>query len=509
MSKTVRRIITTAIIVIAIITLTVVMVIRTAATTRQNAVDHMSSITSQQASMILNYVENAEHTLNGYSTANEIKELLIASKNGNISADVIAAAQKYTANYSKTIAGLEGIYVSEWNTHVLAHTNPDTVGMITRDTDEARKPLWDAMLAAGDGVYNTGIIMSPATGKQIVSMYKAVKDDDGTPIGLVGLGIYTDALVEALKNVKLNTLNSNFTMVNTLDNKYIFCDNPELVATETENGQILKICETYKNSNDDANGSFEESGKISFYSYMSDKHWLLFNESPSNEVFSFSNSININMIAFCTVCIILIIIFNVISIRQEETVQRLEQSKRKQAAITKNLHIAALKDILTDVNNRIKFIDDFGRDESGTAKVEDCPNNPYCFAMFNISKFSDININYGHDVGDAALASTADILKEHFGAQNIYRTGSDEFVVAVKSATSNTSAVIMDVNNVLSELVKPRKLNNDIISLKYSAAIVKKGTAISPAVLINLKDIINKNGVSMDNNAVYVDLDTY
>lgn len=508
MSKTVRRIITTAIIVIAIITLTVVMVIRTAATTRQNAVDHMSSITSQQASIILSYVENAEHTLNGYSTANEIKELLIASKNGNISADVIAAAQKYTANYSKTIEGIEGIYVSEWDTHVLAHTNPETVGITTR-TGDPLEQLRTAMLAAGDGVYNTGIIISPATGKQIVSMYKAVKDDDGNPIGLVGLGIYTDALVEALKNVKLNTLNSNFTMVNTLDNKYIFCDNPELVATETENGQILKICETYKDSNDDANGSFEESGKISFYSYMSDKHWLLFNESPSDEVFSFSNSININMIAFCTVCIILIIIFNVISIKQEETVQRLEQSKRKQAAITKNLHIAALKDILTDVNNRIKFIDDFGRDESGTAKVEDCPNNPYCFAMFNISKFSDININYGHDVGDAALASTADILKEHFGAQNIYRTGSDEFVVAVKSATSNTSAVIMDVNNVLSELVKPRKLNNDIISLKYSAAIVKKGTAISPAVLINLKDIINKNGVSMDNNAVYVDLDTY
>lgn len=508
MSKTVRRIITTAVIIIAIVTLTVVMVVRTAETTRQNAVDHMSSITSQQASMILNYVENAEHTLNGYSAANEIKDLLIAEKTGNSNADLTKAAQKYTENYSKTIAGLEGIYVSEWDTHVLAHTNPETVGITTR-TGDPLEQLRNSMLAAGDGVYNTGIIMSPATGKQIVSMYKAVKDDDGNPIGLVGLGIYTDSLVDALKNVKLNTENSNFTMVNTLDNKYIFCDNPELVATETESKQILRICEQYKDSNDDAEGSFEEGGKISFYSYMSDKHWLLFNESPSDEVFSFSNSVSINIIAFCTVCIILIIIFNVISIRQEETVQRLEQSKRKQAAITKNLHIAALKDILTDVNNRIKFIDDFGRDESGNAKIDDCPNNPYCFAMFSIAKFSDVNINYGHDVGDAALASTADILKEHFGAQNIYRTGSDEFVVALKSATSNTSAVIMDVNNVLSELAKPRKLNNDIISLRYSAAIVKKGTAISPAVLINLKDIINKNGVSMDNNAVYVDLDTY
>ena len=129
--------------------------------------------------------------------------------------------------------------------------------------------------------------------------------------------------------------------------------------------------------------------------------------------------------------------------------------------------------------------------------------------MFNISNFSNVNINYGHDAGDAALASTADILKEHFSAQNIYRTGSDEFVVAIKSSTSNTSGVVMDVNNALAELVKPRKLGNDIIAMNYAAAIVKKGTGISPAVLITLKDIINKNGVTPDNSATYVDLDTY
>ena len=186
-----------------------------------------------------------------------------------------------------------------------------------------------------------------------------------------------------------------------------------------------------------------------------------------------------------------------------------EQSKRKQAAITKNLHIAALKDILTDVNNRIKFVDDFGKDDDGNNKVADCPNAPYCFAMYTISRFSEVNINYGHDVGDAALASTADILKEKFGAQSVYRTGSDEFVVTIKSDTSDTHNVVADVNETLGELMRPRKLGNDIVSLQYAAAVVKKGTAISPAVLITLKDIINKNGVSMDNTATYVDMDAY
>ena len=65
------------------------------------------------------------------------------------------------------------------------------------------------------------------------------------------------------------------------------------------------------------------------------------------------------------------------------------------------------------------------------------------------------------------------------------------------------------LNSVLAELSRPRKLGNDIISMNYAAAIVKKGTGISPAVLITLKDIINKNGVTPDNSATYVDLDTY
>jgi diguanylate cyclase (GGDEF)-like protein len=525
MSKTVRRIITTAIIIIAIIALTIIMVINTSSKTRKNAIDHMKSITNQEASMIKSFVENAESTLLGFGASPEVKTLL-KSVQGNkeiasadnaedlrkaanknvITSAALNDAQKYTEEFSKNIVGIEGLWVGDWNTHCLTHTNPMTPGMTTRKTDEARKPLLDGLLSAGDKVYNLGIIMSPATNKQIVSMYKIVKDDDGNPLGFVGLGIFTDKLVEALRNVESD---STFYMVNSQDNKYIFHNDNDKVATEAEDSEILKLTEKYKNSIDNEDGDFEENSNVTFYSYMSDNHWILFNETPSSEVFEFSRSINIEMIIFCAVCIILIIIFNIVSIRQEATLQRLEQSKRKQAAITKNLHIAALKDILTDVNNRIKFVDDFGKDDDGNSKIADCPNAPYCFAMYSISRFSEVNINYGHDVGDAALASTADILKEKFGAQSVYRTGSDEFVVAIKSDTSDTHNVVMDVNETLGELMRPRKLGNDIVSLQYAAAVVKKGTAISPAVLITLKDIINKNGVSMDNTATYVDMDAY
>lgn len=532
MSKTVRRIITTSIVIIAIIALTIIMVINTSSKTRKNAIDNMKSITNQQASMIQSFVENAENTLKGFGASPEVKELLTvvqgkeeiaaaenaedlktAAGKDQVTSKALENAQKYTEEYSKTITGVEGLWVGDWDTHCLTHTDPNTLGMTTRnakkDPEKFEKPLEDlrnGLINAGDGVYNVGIIISPATKKQIISMYKIVKDDNGNPLGFVGLGIFTDKLVDALKNVESN---SNFYMVNSLDNNYIFHNDSDKVATTASEKEVLDLTNKFKNSVDDEDGDFEDGNNVTFYSYMSENHWILFNETPSKDVFEFSRSINLEMIIFCAVCIILIIIFNIVSIRQEATLQRLEQSKRKQAAITKNLHIAALKDILTDVNNRIKFVDDFGKDDDGNNKIDDCPNAPYCFAMYSISRFSEVNINYGHDVGDAALASTADILKEKFGAQNVYRTGSDEFVVAIKSDTSDTHQVIADVNETLGELMRPRKLGNDIVSLQYAAAVVKKGTAISPAVLITLKDIINKNGVSMDNTATYVDMDAY
>ena len=161
-------------------------------TTRKSSMDNMQTITNERAHIIQTYVENSEKILLYYSKAAQITNLLKDPSNKSLQ----SKAQAYTESYSKDIDNLEGIYVSEWNTHVLAHTNPEVVGLVTRKDPEPLKQLQDAMLAAGDGVYDTGIIISPASGKQIVSMYKAVYDENNEPIGLVGLGIFTSTTLK-------------------------------------------------------------------------------------------------------------------------------------------------------------------------------------------------------------------------------------------------------------------------------------------------------------------------
>lgn len=138
-------------------------------------------------------------------------------------------AQKYTEVFSADIANLEGLYISEWNTHVLAHTNAAVVGIITREGDPL-VTLQESMLAT-DGVYNTGIIISPASGQQIVSMYKAVLDENGNTIGLVGGGIFTEGLINMLDGLEIKGLeHTGYYMVNVADGKYIFTAEEEKKA---------------------------------------------------------------------------------------------------------------------------------------------------------------------------------------------------------------------------------------------------------------------------------------
>ena len=52
--------------------------------------------------------------------------------------------QSYTADYYSGLNNWEGIYIGEWNTHIVAHSNSKVIGMTTRKGDSL-KALQDAM----------------------------------------------------------------------------------------------------------------------------------------------------------------------------------------------------------------------------------------------------------------------------------------------------------------------------------------------------------------------------
>lgn len=115
---------------------------------KENAVKTMETVSQERSQIIENYIVDTENYLTAYSRAGEIKALL---KNPS-DEDIVREAQEYTERFSEDREYLEGIYTSNWETNVLAHTNPKVVGITTRE-GEALTAL-QKLLLDSEKVYN-------------------------------------------------------------------------------------------------------------------------------------------------------------------------------------------------------------------------------------------------------------------------------------------------------------------------------------------------------------------
>jgi GGDEF domain-containing protein len=462
----------------------------------------MQTITDERAQIILNYVKNAETTLTYFSEGYEVKALLEKQNELGQSTDIlsdssskelVAAAQAYTENFSADIENLEGLWIGSWETHCIAHTNAKTVGMTTRpkDTKAAElKALQDSMLAAGKGVFNTGMILSPATSKQIVSMYKAVYNDKGEPIGFVGLGIFTEDLINTLNSLSIKGVeNSTYSMVNVNDGRYVFNDDADLMYKPAENSNIQDLCEEYKGKKTSDDGSFEykKDGKkyVSIYSYIPEYGWLLMLDDTRNEVYALTYDLRLYMIIFAIVLVGLMIAFFFITKKQEKVNQKLASTIVKSNKTKESLYTAMFKDVLTEVSNRISFAMDV--DEMKNKNVK-----PHYFAMFNIADFSKVNSQLGNDTGDWLLIRTVETIKQNFRNAKIYRTGSDEFILSYEVGKTSKEEFMQLVNDTLSSLNSKQTTPVGKHTFKFKAAVVRKNNEFNTAIITALKDMINK-----------------
>lgn len=275
---------------------------------QNNTMNNMLTITQERSKIIEDYIDGAERYITAYSRAGEIENILLNPNNEVF----VKEAQEYTEKFSADRESLEGIYVSEWNTHVLAHTNSAVVGITTRE-GEPLKELQNQMLAA-DGVYNTGIINSPASGQQIISMYMACYDDNKNPIGLVGCGITTQGLTDALDALKVKGMEGiEYYLVDAKTGKYIFNSNPELINTEAEEAYVKEIITSVSSSKINDSITYEKDGEkyLASYNYIEDRGWIFILTDNSKEVFVSAEKTKTTMLI---ICIAVLVIFIIVSI---------------------------------------------------------------------------------------------------------------------------------------------------------------------------------------------------
>lgn len=160
--------------------------------------------------------------------------------------------QEYTKNYFGQLDGWDGIYLASWESKVLSHPTDSVVGRVMREGDRL-KQLQDSMLSS-DGVYNVGIINSPASGQLIMSMYMPVMDGN-VPLGYVGAGTYVHDNIRPLDNADNIGLESAYTYV--VDNHGTILYHPDSgkVGGMSENEALLEVLANLGNADSKKTGT--------------------------------------------------------------------------------------------------------------------------------------------------------------------------------------------------------------------------------------------------------------
>ena len=96
----------------------------------------------------------------------------------------------------------------------------------------------------------------------------------------------------------------------------------------------------------------------------------------------------------------------------------------------KKLEARAYYDTLTGLQNRTAFYEYIGelnrKIGAGTAD--------FSALMIDINWLKKMNDTYGHEQGNLYLQGAAELLRKHFGADNLYRIGGDEFAMLLEGS---------------------------------------------------------------------------
>ena len=276
-----------------------------------SATNNMNTYLNAQTQLIQEFVSESEEELLLFSKAPAVTNIL---KNPD-DPDTVAIAQQYTLDYYGAQKNWEGLYIGDWNTKTLTFPVEAVIGKVMRE-GERLEQLRTAMLEAETGVYDTGIIVSPATGSLCLSLYAPVFEGD-TPIGYVGGGVFNTQLESILDKVSASGLeHGKFYMINTTNNMNLINENTDLLATETTDPMLIEVIKEV-NVNGKQSGSFsftDESGQNLVVSFLTiaDKGWAVVLTDTEEEIYAAAKANRNSLLLICVIAYLIIMVLTYI-----------------------------------------------------------------------------------------------------------------------------------------------------------------------------------------------------
>ena len=265
--------------------------------------ENMNEAAETRSEIAAEYVQAAEAYLTGYGQSLELREALLHPDD----ADIVARAQNYTKNYGAVNKNLENVYLADYSSTVLVSFVEGPIGKTLREGD-ALKQLQDQVFGS-KGIWNTGVMASPSTGKQVVSMYYPIFDGD-KPLGYVGSAIYADELKNTLDELQEDgSKNKDYMLLDAMANTYIFSPDEEKIGAAIEEEHVLQMIA--QSANDQSGNNFyeyKENGKdkLSVLHYMPERNWVLVMLMDKGTAFAPVTQMSTMLIIICAIILVLI-----------------------------------------------------------------------------------------------------------------------------------------------------------------------------------------------------------
>lgn len=286
---------------------------------KSRSVDGMDTYLVAQTNSIESFVEESENKLLLFSKSDAVKNLLLNQSDEA----AFNTAQQYTLDYYGTLNAWEGLYIGNWDTTVLTYNVPQVIGKTMRE-GERLEQLRNAMMDAvknGNGVYDTGIIVSPGSGQLCLSMYAAVLDDNGNPIGYVGGGVFNTALENKLMETTVSgLLDTNFYMINTeSDLTYIGTDEQtaQEIAQPVSNPMLQEVMARVNagTPEDILYYTYENGSEVIVdFKSVSDRGWTLALAASKDEMYKAAYDNSKSMLSICIIAYVIIVGASFISV---------------------------------------------------------------------------------------------------------------------------------------------------------------------------------------------------
>ena len=251
-------------------------------------------------------VSKNKEILKAYATAPVLKEALLNPSD----ADAAAKAQQYTLDYFGSLNGWEGLYIADWNSQVMTHPNAPVIGMVLREGDKLAF-LQNSMLSASDGVFNTGIMTSPASGHIIMSIYTPIIVD-GTPIGFAGGAFYVQDIAELISDVSDLHLSSAYVYFVDSQGTMLHHPDPEKVGNPVENAAVKSLvaglAEGQHPDPDLIEYEYKGMTKYAGYYIGEGNHYIAVLTADESDVLAGVKEIRNITVVICLICIALFVV---------------------------------------------------------------------------------------------------------------------------------------------------------------------------------------------------------